>query len=192
MNKDLELPDGTYGAISPSDSDTMTLWWVHRGKMKTWPPKQRWAPYPPQAPQHLTYAERRAWRNSWYGMTYWPWKQAVIDAIAADLEAAAARFDEHVPADERPVIPVPGRKPKPDKVRADEIQAAFMHDHRGMSVDAVADEMKIPRTTAWRRIQNGRLLLTKVSDAIERISGKSALSIAADHFSSAPDRDGAR
>ncbi|WP_431900224.1 hypothetical protein [Nonomuraea sp. bgisy101] len=183
MPQDMKLPDGSYGTPDPDQPHIMTLWWVHKRKMKTWPPKHRWAPFPPKAPAELDGHARREWRDAWYDSTYWPWKQAVIDAIAAGLDTARANFAEHVAPEDRPVIPAAGKKPKTDKVRNEEIKAAFLYDVRGLSLEDVMGSLNLPQTTAWRRIESGRLLLAQVQDAIDRvkaIESRSPWLIAAD------------
>jgi hypothetical protein len=193
MRQDMNLPDGTYGVPDPDHPHVMTLWWVHKGKLKTWPKGVRYAPFPPKTPADLIRAERGEWRTAWYDSVYWVWKHAVIDAIAADLDTARERFAEHVPEDERPVIPTAGKKPKPDKVRAEEIQAGFLAVVHGLSVDAIAEQMKLPHTTAWRRIQDGTILLGKIQDVIDRVKETEARSpwlVAADLMDAQSDQGG--
>jgi predicted DNA-binding protein (UPF0251 family) len=159
----------------------ITQWWVIDGKLKPWPLDKRWAPLPPPAPRDLTPAERREWRDDWYAAHYFPWKQDVVDAIAADLYAAAALFDKLVPEEQRPTedtLPVKPRRTyerrrktqsarprRASKAAREAFTAATLADS-GMTVRRVADILGITRMTAWRAIQEGREqhaeLLTKM------------------------------
>jgi hypothetical protein len=166
----MKLPDGTYGTPDPDNPHVMTLWWVHKGKLKTWPKGVRYAPFPPKAPADLKRKDRGEWRTDWYDSVYWPWKDRVTDAIAADLDAARANFAEYVAEQDRPVVPVRVNKREEKRRRDEAVKAAFLHDVRGMSLDTVVAEMRLPQTTVWRRIEEGRLLLAQIQEAIDRIS----------------------
>lgn len=180
------LPDGTYATPDPDQPDDVTtLWVVHDGKLSAWPRGHRWAPLPPRAPEDLTPAERAEWRQRWYDRTYFPWKDRVIDAIAADLVAAAWLFDDLVPERERPApdefrrprqtplpymprpprVPGAGKKRKRDKAGEEAFKAATLAD-AGMTVRRVAQLLEMSRMTTWRRIQDGRVehgeLLTRM------------------------------
>lgn len=152
----MTLPDGTYGVPDPDDPAVITLWQVRKGNMSAWPPGQRWAPFPPTPPEGLHGSERAAWREYWYDAVYWPWKAAVVDAITADPDTAAARFAEQVPEGQRPAPPpAPKPRPKPVGQRRQELEAAALY-HWGRTVDEVAHALDLPKTTAWRRIQAGQ------------------------------------
>ncbi|MFI7044749.1 helix-turn-helix domain-containing protein [Streptosporangium sandarakinum] len=178
------LPDGTFATPDPNDPSTVTLWWVVGGKLKPWPLDKRWAPLPPRRPKGLAPAERRAWRDNWYASHYYPWKDAVIAAIAADLPAAAALFDELVPPEERPtpdMLPVrparqrPSRartprakKPRRDKELREAFTAATLAS-AGMSVRRIAKALGVTRSTAWRRIEVGRVEHAELLARMDRL-----------------------
>jgi hypothetical protein len=169
------LPNGTYAVPDPDKPGIITLWLVRAGNLSAWPRDQRWAPFPPRAPEGLTREEKAAWRQDWYDDVYFPWKDRVIAAIAADPELASRRFDDLVTESERPgpddfrprrrkpspsyrssgIFPSSGKKRKRDKEAEQAFRAATLAD-AGMPVRRVADILEISRMTAWRRIQDGR------------------------------------
>lgn len=182
MSQAVTLPDGTYGAADPDKPDVITLWWVFKSKLKAWPKGQRWAPFPPPVPEDVKgYRERAEWRQDWYDDVYFAWKDKVIAAIAADLEAAAARFDEHVPVAERPVIPGSGKKPKTDTEIRRALRVADMRQ-AGKTFDQIADELREPKTTVWRRAKEGEELYQQLEAALVRAGESSVYGIAADLF----------
>ncbi|BCJ65130.1 hypothetical protein [Polymorphospora rubra] len=97
------LPLGRYAARDPDDASRWTYWRVEpsgRSKvLRPWPVDERWAPLRPPYPPGLSKADRKQWSEAWYSRVYFVWKEAVIAAIAADPEKAAAEFVAHAPFD---------------------------------------------------------------------------------------------
>lgn len=170
MPKVMNVPDGTYGVPDPDRPHVMTLWWIHKGNMTAWPKGVRYAPSLPGRPAGMSMAERRVWRDDWYANVYFVWRDEVIAAIVADLGTARVNFAEHVAEEDRPVIPVRVDKREVDKRRAEEVQAAFLYDVRGKSLDDVVAALRLPQTTTWRRIEDGRVLLAQVQEAVDRVN----------------------
>jgi len=154
-------PDGTYGVPDPDAPDVLTLWQVSGGQVQAWPPGQRWAPRPPRTAQGLSPGERRAHRERWYASTYWPWKTAVVHAIVDDPQTAAARFEEAVPEDARPVLRPPyavRRAAERDEERAllrDQKRAVAVMHLAGLPYVNIGRAFGVAASTAWRWAREG-------------------------------------
>lgn len=162
------LPEGLYAVPSPSEPDMITFWFVRGGRLRDWPEGSRWRPVRPPYPEHLTDRQsRRDWNDAWYDEVYFPWKDAVIEAIAADPEEAAAEFRRIEPDATMPVKGPPVPRPKRDRVPVKRMTAeqrrlaeqrliATALKAAGLSYSEVAGALDLPRTTAIRRVQVGR------------------------------------
>lgn len=210
MGRPMDVPfrDGTYATPDPLNPDRVTLWWFINRRMIPWPHGQRWAPGPPVPPGDLTRKERAEWRQEWYEEHYFPWKDRVVDAIAADPLTAAELFNELVSPADRPTLadltrPKPERKPKRhirqatygaairkakrDKPTREAFIAASLA-RSGMTLDRIALVLDIPKTTAWRRLQAGK---AEYGELLDQMSAASeAYKAAANHFGSATNMDG--
>ena len=91
------LPEGFYAVPDPDHPGRLTFWMVRAGSISDWPSGTRWRPVRPPYPPHLSGAERRTWNDDWYATRYFPWKDRLIEAIAANVEGAAARFRQEHP-----------------------------------------------------------------------------------------------
>lgn len=146
------VPDGTYAVPDPGNPAVVTLWRIAGAQMTAWPPGRRWAPVPPPAPE-LRGPRRAAWREHWYDTVYWPWKAAVLDAIAADPGRAADEFDRRTPPADRP--PPPYGDVAPRRGRDLEALEAIALYRTGRTLDDIAHALALPPDVALRRAQEG-------------------------------------
>lgn len=160
----VDLPDGRYGTPDPRSAGRWTFWVVRSGRLKTWPPGVRYAPYPPSSLRADT-------RQDWYDANYFPWVYDVIAAIGADLEGAAAAFvlraphADKVPADYgarkryRPLrldrVPRPRRVTQRQRERAVAREQAVALRKAGMSYAEIGRALSVSKTTAYRYVKGG-------------------------------------
>ncbi|SCL17712.1 hypothetical protein GA0070616_1341 [Micromonospora nigra] len=156
------IQDGYYGVADPDDAGRLTLWEVRAGIPRDWPQGTRWRPWPPSF-THLDRPARDEARDAWYRDVYYPWREQVSAAIAADPEAARAAFVEAAGHQE-----LPPRRRKPTRAtkgtprgggkrateaarRRDEVAllAAALHSG-GRSWRAVAALLALPKTSVHR------------------------------------------
>ncbi|MFC8816576.1 helix-turn-helix domain-containing protein [Streptomyces olivaceus] len=162
------LPDGTYAVHDPHAPDVTTLWRVEGGHLYPWPLRQRWAPRPPESDPLLTVEERRARRERWYAVVYWPWKLAVAEEIRRTPLAAAALFDRLVPEHERPravfAAILRGRPTREELDEAERQEEQAARDHvrtvavlaaAGLPYRHIARAFKVSPSTAWTWAQRG-------------------------------------
>lgn len=92
----MSTTEPTYYAVPDLDTGDMTYWMKDkRGRLKPWPldPPARYGPQLIDAlPKGLGETERFAWARRWWDTVGKPWDEAIKAAIAADPEAAHARF----------------------------------------------------------------------------------------------------
>lgn len=160
----VDLPDGRFGVPDPRGGSRWTFWVVRSGRLKTWPPGVRYAPYPPST-------VRRDTRQDWYDDVYFPWMYEVIASIRADLDRAAAEFTRRAPLADR-VPPNYGARSRSRPLRLDRVprprrvtqrqreraaareQAVALHK-AGRSYGQIAVELSVSKTTAYRYVKGG-------------------------------------
>jgi hypothetical protein len=91
-----ELPDGYYAVPDPDDAARMTLWRVAGDLLHPSPANAKYGPALTKRdiPAGLETAEQRDFIRTWHETVRLPWVRAVRAAVAADVEAAGARFAE--------------------------------------------------------------------------------------------------
>jgi hypothetical protein len=170
------VPDGQpwtgYGTPSPTDG-TATFWWVDDElRMRPWPPSERYAPLPP--PYDATNKqERRADLGDFYDGVYFPWLQWVADAIAADLDGAAARFRATFGAVTFPrqrdgMRRAQFAEQERAHVRYQQVMAATLV-RRGASVAMVARTLGLSWETAKARVVAGDEMLRTDPDGCRQV-----------------------
>lgn len=91
-----EIPDGYYAVPDPDDAARMTLWRVAGGLMHPSPAGAKHGPrlLDRDVPPGRGVLDRQEFIRTWHDTVRLPWAQAVRAALAADPEAAGARFAE--------------------------------------------------------------------------------------------------
>jgi hypothetical protein len=162
------LPAGHFHVVDPDGRDT--YWSVdYGGRLRDYPPGQRWRPLPPPKPEDVPAEEREAWRAQWYEDVYWTYKNAIAEAISVD-PLAAHRFRDRYAAAEIPEPQPRARgsgsassarrrrqqwRPLPPLTQRQAAEALAAHAlaQAGMSVRQIAETLGLPRMTAWRRVR---------------------------------------
>jgi hypothetical protein len=162
------VDDGFYAASDPHQPSITTFWYVDSGELRTYPfgGGVRQAPLPPKLPA-ASRAERAELRDEWYRETYWPWKAAVADAIAADPAGAARRFADRYPDAMLPQTAAAarrGRAAEEERRRRFEAVWAASAARRGVPVARIARRLACAWATARVRVAEGELLLTVEPD----------------------------
>ena len=176
---------GRFAVLDPDDGGRWTFWRVEatnasgsRRELRPWPPDVRWAPLRPPYPEGLDFQQRKAWSQDWYDREYFAWKEAVIAAIEADPQGAAAEFVDRAPAADLPEPTKPrrrsSRRPRPMSAKQRQVAVERLMAEAlasaGMSERQVAAEMDLPKTTARRR-----LLAARRSDAVMSVVSRLVL-----------------
>lgn len=198
------LPDGTYAVPDPLDPGWTTTRTVCDGRMRPWPPSERWAPSPPRPTPGMPAEERRATRERWYAEVYWPWKLAVAGEIHQHPERAADLFARTVPEDERPAVLDDGRvlwdgstrqeweqaeawrrrrEELARREREEELRHAAVLRAAGLSYRAMSWVLQASVSTAWQWAQQGAQLW-------ERDGGAEGLAAAVAALPPLPDLTG--
>lgn len=164
----IDVADGFYATPDPDQPDVMTLWIARAGSLRDWPAGERWRPLKPSYPDHLaTREERQEWAANWYEQVYFPWRQAVREAIEANPQGAVEAFRALHPDAVMPPKPtrrVPDSWPVPrrrkpvtaeEKRLAEERTIATALHMAGLSYAEIAETLNVPKTTAFRRVQLG-------------------------------------
>lgn len=161
------LPDGLYCVPDPDDRSRLTFWSVKAGTIRDWPVEARWRPVRPPYPPGLDRADRKTFTDEWYADCYFPWKDRLVDSIAADVQGSAARFEK-----ERPNVVLPPaspprprvrRRPAAARVRETPFRARLFEERMiaaalrrsGKSFTEIGKAMGLPKATAVRRAQEG-------------------------------------
>lgn len=166
------LPEGRFAVEDPDEPGRWTYWRVEsttvsgsKKELRPWPADVRWAPMRPPYPEGLDFQQRKAWSQEWYDDVYFAWKDEVIEAIAANPQAAADEFARSAPSAD---LPAPVKKRPKARVRARPVskkqrevaaQALMAEALRraGMSERGIAGELGLPKTTTHRRLSGARV-----------------------------------
>lgn len=165
-----ECPPGRYALPDPTDGKLIFVEIVG-AQVRAWPnsaprpgPNLRAKDYPPD----LGGRERAEWGRRWHLMHRRPWKCAVLAAIAADPDIAAARFEQlqHLapkPVRKHTAAPTAERERKRLQRRGRAVLAA-LRVRAGASVSAVAREADVSWATARAQVNEGERILAVDSE----------------------------
>jgi hypothetical protein len=165
----VDAPPGHYAVEDPDIRGRLTAWHVDgKGRLHRFG-AERWEPVPPLFGHITVPAQRRDARDDWYANEYRDWKVAVIDAISADPQKAAAAFAKAYPvtAAETAVVQRQ-RADKQAKLFAEDVIAAALAS-LGLTVSATARNTGVTRRTVRDRIAAGRELATDQPEIVRSI-----------------------